>query len=476
MQNILFLVEGQTIVLGNATLKVVDITDSNTVKFDVVCQWKYNDTLTHSETVAEGGELVYDVSPNYFRLIVRSVVNAASFSFINIAADYDKTEDTGNLALDLGRPLFVKGASTGTITYTAPLGGKLVITKPSGATLVDTPALAGAHTYTILPSGFDEIGMWKATVMEAGTTPPQLVKVFRVVALPATYTHVTDIVFRSPSYQSTEDTILWVQTFKEKLNSELAEVCDHFNVQYTGSSAATNSDQRSFTLRILANLGTSRDAELIMCVIADMLSLINAGSPVGYITTRTSSSTQNKVTFTVADVLALLKASTKTKFDRLYEMPTSVGDIAGIAASEKKLYADVFPSATIDPMANSVNSISTIANTLSITRPNAITQSKTAFMDATRTVEDSVTTAYSVHDVPLEHVTTEVTTTVPGTEVTAQTGARATNTSMLPSLSSVTSMVKENWKIASILVVLLVIAVIMKAKGKNSMNMVRKKT
>jgi hypothetical protein len=475
MQNILFLVEGQTIVLGNASLKVVDITDSNTVKFDVVCQWKYNDTLTHSETVAEGSELVYDVSPNYFRLIVRSVVNAASFSFIDIAVDYDKIEDTGGLTLDLGRPLFVKSASTATITYNAPLGGKLVITKPSGATLVDTPALGGAHTYTILPAGFDEIGMWKATVMEAGTTPPQLVKVFRVVALPSAYTHITDIVFRSPSYQSTEDTILWVQTFKEKLNSELAEVCNHFDVQYTGSSAATNADARSFTLRILANLDTTRDAEIIMCIIADMLSLVNAGSPVGYITTRTASSAQNKVTFTVADVLALLKASTKAKFDRLYELPSAVGDIAGVATSEKKLYADVFPSATIDPMTTSVATIGTIANTINITRPNAITQSKIDFMGATRTVEDSVTTAYSVHDIPLEHVTTEVTTTIPGNEVSTQTGAVAASTSILPSLSSVTAMVKDNWKIATILVVLLVVAVIMKAKGKNIMNMVRKK-
>ncbi|MCK9568474.1 hypothetical protein M0R72_06005 [Candidatus Pacearchaeota archaeon] len=473
MQNIFFLVKGQQLVLGGATLKVTDITDSNQIKFDVVCSWKFNDTLTHQETIAEGSELVYDVSPNYMRVVVRSIAKAASFGFANIAVDYDKSEETGNLQLDAGNPLYVKGISTATISYSVPFGGRLVITKPSGVTIVDTPTLGGAQTYTLSAANLDEIGMWKATVMESGESSPQIVKLFRVVVPPTSFSHIVDVVFKAATYQNVSDIFTLIQSKKDKIESEIAEVMDHFGLQYMslGVVAGTSSD---YTIRILANMGSNRDTEAIVCSIIDMLSVADMGSPVGYVYTTRSTSSQDKITFNVGDVLSIMKAAAKTKFDREYDTPThTTSDLTALATSEKKLYADIFPSATVDPMNQAISSIGALDSSTETKGHDAIKSAKSIFMEAVRSVEDSATTAYSVHDVPLEHTTVDVSSDIPGSNVVATTGAPAAVASTL-SISSITGVAKEHWKLLTVIFAAVVITVILRAKGKTIIGMLRR--
>jgi hypothetical protein len=437
----------------------------------VTCAWKFGDSLTHAETILEGSELVYSVSPNYFRLVVRSVIKASSFAFANVAVDYDTTEENGNLKLDISNPLFVKGVSTATISYTVPFGGRLVITKPGGTTIVDTPTLAGAHTYTITSSNIDEVGMWKATVMESGSSSPQIVKIFRVVNPPTTFSHIIDIVFRVPSYLSTSDEFTQIQLIKDKLESELAELFEHFGLQYMSLGVVAGSTSSDYTMRLLATMGSAKDAEAVMCSIVNMMSLNVMGSPVGYVFTTRSSSAQDKITFDVGDVLALMKASVKTRFDRACDNTES---IAALATSEKKLYADVFPSATIDPVNQAITAISALDVSTESNRIAAIKTAKPTFVDAVRTVEDSVTTAYSTHDVPLEHTTVEVTSDIPGNTVSTSTGAHAAESASTLSVSSLTATVKDNWKIVAVLITVLVIAVALRIKGKGLIKMIRR--
>ena len=464
METMLFLVKGQVLTFGDTTIKIVDINESNQVFLDMTCQWKYSDTLAHRETIAEGSSLVFDVSSNYLAIKALSVIKSAGFAFVNIALQFTKNEE--NLQLVIPQPLFLKKTSTASITYVCPAGYTLVIKKPSGVSITDTPNTNGTHVFTMMPTQFDEIGIYTCTISSSGSSYA-VVEHFHVIDAPVGQTHATDIAFKSLSYQDQTSLAAWVQTYSEKLHAEMAELFSHFTgAQYVGSSIVQT--ESGFTYRILSILGSNSDSEIMRDAIICALSEVNLGTSVGYITTTLSSGSQNKVSFSTQDVLDIEKAVVKTKYDRMIGTIVSTDNIRAVGVEEKKKYAEIFPQASVNSINTAINSIdSELSSSDDIMI--MVTNSKNLMIPAIRTFEDSATTQYTPSEVPLELVDTNVTTDIPGT-VTKQTVGTVSQPSGLGSISlpslPTKDFIMQNWKYVAMFVGVLAIIVYMKVKKR----------